>query len=122
MKDRDVVVATNQLASDMRADETRSADNQNAHAQIQATGLSTAATERTRRQGKCSYFLRQFMRDYLIPAAKRSSANGCEAQIDRCGRVVALLKVNAVAENHRAVERAAGRFGDRLELRAFSFS
>ena len=33
MKDRDVVVATNQLVSDMRADETRSADNQNAHAQ-----------------------------------------------------------------------------------------
>jgi hypothetical protein len=34
MKDRDVVVATNQFVSDMRADESRSADNQDAHAQI----------------------------------------------------------------------------------------
>jgi hypothetical protein len=32
---RDVVLATNQLASDMRADEARSADNQNARVQIQ---------------------------------------------------------------------------------------
>src|SRR5438093_13779563 len=84
MKDRDVVVATNQLASDMRADETRSADNQNAHAQIQATGLSTAATERTRRQGTSSYFLRQFMRDYLIPAAKRSYACSSRCSLGSC--------------------------------------
>ena len=32
VKDRHVLVATNQLASDMRADKTRSADNENAHA------------------------------------------------------------------------------------------
>jgi hypothetical protein len=43
-----------------------------------------------------------------IGSLVRDPANGREAQIDRGGRVVALLKVNAVAEDHRAVEREAG--------------
>jgi hypothetical protein len=43
-----------------------------------------------------------------IGSLVRDPANGREAQIDRGGRGVALLKVNAVAEDHRAVEREAG--------------
>jgi hypothetical protein len=69
MKDRDVVVATNQLVSDMWADETRSADNQNAHAQIYLKGSSTAATEWRRRQGSLFIVYVQFTRDHLfLPA------------------------------------------------------
>jgi hypothetical protein len=32
-------------------------------------------------------------------------ANGCEAQVDRGGRIATLLKVHAIAQDHRAVKR-----------------
>jgi hypothetical protein len=38
----------------------------------------------------------------------RDPADGRETQVDRGGCVLALLKVNAVAQDHRAVEREAG--------------
>jgi len=38
----------------------------------------------------------------------RDPADGRETQADRGGCVLALLKVNAVAQDHRAVEREAG--------------
>ena len=43
-----------------------------------------------------------------IGSLVRDPANGREAQIDRSGSVVALLKVNAVAKDYRAVESEAG--------------
>jgi hypothetical protein len=43
-----------------------------------------------------------------IGSLVRDPANCCEAQIDRGRRVVALLEVNAIAQDHRAVEREPG--------------
>jgi hypothetical protein len=75
MKDRDVVVATNQLASDMRADETRSADNQDAHAQSESDRFERPGHGRAAAPGSLLIFYAAFARDGLIPTAKASSSD-----------------------------------------------
>ena len=55
MKHSDVVVAMNQLAGDMRADETRSADNQYVHLHTQIDRFEPRPREWTRRQDVFSF-------------------------------------------------------------------